>query len=62
MKGNNEMIFCEAQMIEILDHYLRCKMFGDFNFKVESVKSHGGNYGEQFKVVLSEADGAKVLP
>jgi len=59
MEGNNEIIFCEAQMIKAVSYYLEKKLFNtnEFKCKVSGVDK-GGNYNnkQSFNIKLSPCD------
>lgn len=56
MKGNNEIIFCEDQMIEALKYYFVNYLFNSAEFKSEvtGVKLDCSNVSNSFVIKLEE--------
>ena len=51
MEGNNQMEFCKAQMITIVEHYLKTVLMKDVKFEVRDV----GYSQNTFTIKLGES-------
>ena len=59
MKGHNQIIFCEKQMIDAIDYYLRNKFLHTHmtGFSVESVKKNNSEH--VFLIEITGTDNEK---
>jgi len=55
MKGCNEIRICQAQMIDIVQHYFNTVLFAEGKSPAVNGICHDSTYGFSIKVVESEA-------
>jgi len=56
MKGRNEFIFCETQMINALQHFFDEHFLKDKNFKVTSISQENDMRGNGFRIIVEEKE------